>query len=77
MIEGSFRLPGARPVSALAIDCIEEFWFDSVDEMKAAFTSTGYTKRISPIAQRLFNLRTQRSALVEERVFLDKQQSVV
>lgn len=69
VIEGSFRLPGARPVSALPIDCVEEIWFDSREEMKAAFASPGYAQRIQPIAQRLFAAGSRRSFLAEELVF--------
>lgn len=77
VIEGSFRLPGARPVSGLPIDCVEEIWFDSDEDLKAAFASPGYAQRIQPIAQRLFSAESRRSFLAEELVFFDMKRSAV
>ena len=72
VIEGSFRLPGARPASALTVDCIEEIWFDSGEEMRAAFSSSGYTQGIRPIARRLFSAEGSCSFQADEVVFFDQ-----
>ena len=36
VVEGSCRLPGARPTEALAIDLVEEMWFSSAAALQAA-----------------------------------------
>lgn len=77
VIEGSFRLPGARSASALPIDCIEEIWFDSDAEAMAAFSCLAYTQGIRPIAQQVFCADGCQSFLAEEHVFFDRGRPVV
>ena len=76
VIEGSFRLPGARPVSALSVDCIEEIWFASSADMTAAFTCAEYAQAIAPRAARLFAASRRSSFLAEEHVFVDQGRPV-
>lgn len=37
IVEGSFKLPGAREAQALPVDCVETLWFGSVHYMKQYF----------------------------------------
>ena len=72
VIDGSFRLPGARPSLALPVDCIEEIWFDSVIEREAAFDSAGYARGSRSVAERLFSGNHRSSFLAEELVFFER-----
>ena len=71
IVEGSFRLPGGRMTGALPIDCIDEMWFDSPAQARAAFGSDGYLKAVAPIAQQVFSEPGCQSFLAEELVFFD------
>jgi uncharacterized protein (TIGR02118 family) len=71
VIEGSFRLPGARAAASLPVDCIEQFWFDSNIDMREEFASEAYHRRIRPIADRLFSSANRQSFQAEELVFFD------
>ncbi len=71
VVEGSFRLPGARPVSALQVDCIQNFWFDSDDEMTAAFAHLGVAQRVRAVSDSIFSAVSWRSFKAEELVFFD------
>jgi hypothetical protein len=72
VVEGSFRLPGARPASALAVDVVEELWFASESEVNAAFKSAEYSHRLAPIVAALFSLDGRRSFIAREFVFFDR-----
>lgn len=76
VVEGSFRLPGARAASALPIDCIEEIWFDSREQALAAFSSDGHARRVAPAAQRVFSPDGWQSFFAEELVFFDQGRPV-
>lgn len=71
VVEGSFRLPGGRMTGALPIDCIEEMWFGSSAEARAAFASDGYRQAVRPIAEQIFSAEGCQSFLAEELVFFD------
>lgn len=71
VLEGSFRLPGGRPVTALQIDCIQNFWFDSDDAMKAAFAHLGVAQRVRAVSDSIFCAESWRSFKAEELVFFD------
>jgi hypothetical protein len=73
VVEGSFRLPGARAAAAIEVDCVQELWFDSPTDAAAAFGSAGYRDRLRPLAQRLFSAQRQSSFLAEELVFFDEK----
>ena len=71
VIEGSFRLPGARPIGALAIDVIEEMWFASTAALHAAFESDDYAHHVAPAAAQLFAPDGRQSFLAHEAIFFD------
>jgi uncharacterized protein (TIGR02118 family) len=75
VVEGSFRLPGARPASAV-VDFIEELWFESNAEMAAAFASANFAHRLSPLADRLFAADGRYSFQAREYVFFDEGRPV-
>jgi uncharacterized protein (TIGR02118 family) len=77
VVTGSFRLPGARPVDGVAIDCVQEFWFDSFGDARDAIGSAGYETKIRPVEERLFRSEGQSSFLAEEVVFFDCGQPLV
>ena len=77
VIQGSFRLPGARPVTALQIDCIQSFWFDSDDAMKAAFAALGVAQRVTAVCDSIFSAESWRSFKAEELVFFDHGRALV
>jgi len=77
VVEGSFRLPGARPVTALQIDCIQSFWFDSGAEMDAAFVCLGDAVRAGEVHDDIFSAANSWSFQAEERVFFDQGRSLV
>lgn len=71
VVEGSFRLPGARPAAALAVDLIEEFWFASAQALNAAFASVDYAQQVAPVAARLFSATGRQSFVAREAMFFD------
>lgn len=71
VVPGSFRLPGARPVSPLPLDCVEELWFASQQAMESAFASPGYLQHVRPLLQQACSTDNQRSFRAEELVFFD------
>ena len=71
VVEGSFRLPGARPAEALAIDLVEEMWFASPAALHAAFASADYTQHVAPVAARLFATGGRQSFVAHEAMFFD------
>ena len=77
VVEGSFRLPGARPVTALQIDCIQSLWFDSGAEMDAAFACLGDAVRAGEVHDDIFSAANSWSFQAEERVFFDQGRSLV
>jgi uncharacterized protein (TIGR02118 family) len=76
VVEGSYRLPGARPAVALAVDAVEELWFESEAEVNAAFNSAEYARRAAPIAGALFASEGRRSFVAREHVFFDRGRPV-
>lgn len=76
VLEGSFRLPGARPVEGVAVDCVQELWFDSIDDARCAFASDGYQLRIRPVMEKLLRGADDVSIFVDEEVFFDHGQAV-
>ncbi|MGE0502019.1 MAG: EthD domain-containing protein [Rhizobiaceae bacterium] len=66
VIPGTFRLPGARPADALAVDCVEQLWFASRHAADAAFASKSLN--LGPAGD-LFGER--QSFFAEEIVFFD------
>jgi uncharacterized protein (TIGR02118 family) len=72
VVEGSFRLPGARSVSALPIDCAQSFWFDSALEIAAAFASLDDATRAGSIDSGIFSTVNCWSFQAENRVFFDQ-----
>ena len=69
VLDGSFRLPGGRPAAA-PVDCIEEVWFGSDEDITHAFdaiTSSGAIQRASTA---LF-APDRSSFQAEELVFFD------
>ena len=77
VMPGSFRLPGARPVSALQIDCIQSFWFDTDDEMQAAFAHLAAAPKVRALSERIFSAPSGCSFKAEELVFFDQGRAVV
>jgi uncharacterized protein (TIGR02118 family) len=71
VLEGSFRLPGARAVSALPIDCIEEIWFSSEDDIGRAFDAIASTGAVQRFTTTLF-AEDRSSFQAEEFVFFDE-----
>lgn len=71
VIEGSYRLPGARPIGFAGVDCVQELWFDSPDDLKAAYASAGYRNTIQAMGQRLFSKEHCSSFVAREFVFFD------
>lgn len=71
VVEGSFRLPGARPAEALAVDLIEEMWFASAAALQAAFASADYAQHVAPVAARLFAAGGRQSFVAREAMFFD------
>ena len=71
VVEGSFRLPGARPAEALAVDVIEEMWFASAAALHAAFASDDHARHMAPMAARLFAADGRQSFLAHEAMFFD------
>lgn len=70
LVEGSFRRPGARPTDPVAIDCVQELWFDSMDTASAALTSV--SGQPAPLFDaELFCRRTLSCFFAEEIVFFD------
>ena len=72
VVEGSFRLPGARPVSALPIDSIQSYWFNSDEDMHAAFAHLKSAERIRTVSDSIFSAASWRSFKADERVFFDE-----
>ena len=77
VVEGSFRLPGARPAAALQVDCIQNLWFDSDHEMKAAFAHLGVAQPVQAVCERIFSATSWRSFKAEELVFFDHGRAVL
>ncbi|MBI1775121.1 MAG: EthD domain-containing protein [Proteobacteria bacterium] len=77
VVEGSFRLPGARPVETGAVDCVQELRFDSASEMAEAYASPGYRALIEPLWRRILSDGHTFSFLAEEVVFFDQGRSLV
>ena len=73
----AFRLPGARPVTALQIDCIQSLWFESGAEMDAAFACLGDAVRAGEVHDDIFSAANSWSFQAEERVFFDQGRSLV
>ena len=71
VVEGSFRLPGARPVAALPIDSIQSYWFNSDEDMHAAFAHLKSAERLKPVSNSIFSAASWRSFKADERVFFD------
>ena len=71
VVEDSFRLPGARPAEALAIDLVEEMWFASPSALHAAFASADYRQHVAPVAERLFAAEGRQSFVAHEAMFFD------
>lgn len=71
VVEGSFRLPGARQASALTIDVVEEIWFESPSALRDAFASSGYARRVAPVAARWLAAGGRQSFLAREAMFFD------
>ena len=72
IVEGSFRLPGARPADAVAVDCIQELWFESELDMAAAYASPAYRDNVAPTVCALFSTDHLFSFRAWEIVFFDK-----
>jgi len=72
VVEGSFRLPGARPVSALPIDSIQSYWFNSDEDMQRAFAHLESTERVRTVSDSIFSAASWRSFKADERVFFDE-----
>lgn len=77
VVEGSFRLPGARPVSALPIDSIQSFWFNSDEDMQAAFAHLKASRRVRTVSDSIFSSASWRSFKADERVFFDQGHALV
>lgn len=71
VLPDTFRLPGARNTQALAVDCVEEFWFANEAELDAAFASADFRVHIAPSRGRLFDPAASSSFKAEELVFFD------
>lgn len=71
VLDGSFHLPGARPIKGIRIDCIQELWFDSPTDARLAFESAGYVGKIRPLEERLFWPEDRYSLFAEEVIFFD------
>jgi len=69
VVEGTYRLPGGRAADALAVDCVEEFWFASPRDLDQAFASDVWRREIGPAMTALFGAR--KSFAAEEIVFFD------
>jgi uncharacterized protein (TIGR02118 family) len=72
VLEGSFRLPGARAVSPLPIDCIEEVWCNSEEDVRRAFDAIASSGAVQRVTAALFAPEGRRSFQAEELVFFDK-----
>ncbi|MCO5164127.1 MAG: EthD domain-containing protein [Mesorhizobium sp.] len=72
VVPGSFRLPGARSIDALAVDCVEEFWFSDEVALDRAFGSKDARAVIASARGRLFDEAATRSFRAEEIVFFDE-----
>ena len=77
LVEGSFRLPGARRAPALQIDCAQSFWFDSALEVVAAFAALDHATRAQAVDGGIFSTVNCWSFQAEERVFFDQGRNVV
>ena len=71
VIPGTFRLPGARAVQALKMDCVEEFWFDTSDDASAFFAALASSDEVRAVASGLIDTRSLISFQAEELVFFD------
>jgi uncharacterized protein (TIGR02118 family) len=69
VVEGTYRLPGGRAAEAIAVDCIEEFWFASPGDLDQAFASENWQHEVGPAMAALFG--TRQSFTAEEIVFFD------
>lgn len=74
-IEGSFRLPGGRAAEPLPVDFIEELWFDTSDDLKAAVFAAAATDTAWSNEGNLFGNR--QSFVAEETVFFDVMKSEI
>jgi hypothetical protein len=71
VIEGSLSLPGARPAEGFAVDCVQELWFASTDDMASACGDTAYRGHLAMAERDLFAASGLFSCLVREFVFFD------
>ncbi|MGN7712654.1 EthD domain-containing protein [Agrobacterium radiobacter] len=69
VIEGSFKLPGARPAASVPVDCVEELWFASDADRDGYFSHPEWQSLVVPCASRLFG--HQQSFLADELVMFD------
>lgn len=77
VVEASFRLPGARPVLALPIDSIQSFWFNSDEDMQAAFAHLKAARRVRTVSDSIFSTASWRSFKADEQVFFDRGRALV
>ncbi|SEF07919.1 conserved hypothetical protein [Rhizobiales bacterium GAS188] len=75
-LEGSFRLPGARPVGSATIDRVQSLWFDTLAEARAAFGSPAYRDTIAPREREILSLGRQVSFVAGELVFFEDGEAV-
>lgn len=71
VIDGSFVMPGALPADGLAVDCVEELWFDTPADMQAAFDALNTSERFNLISAALFDPARRYSFRAEAYVYFD------
>lgn len=76
VLGGSFRLPGGRAVAAAPIDCIEEVWFGSDEDMRHAFDAIASSGTVQRVAIALFAPDSRSSFQAEELVFFDEGEPI-
>jgi uncharacterized protein (TIGR02118 family) len=77
VMKGTFRLPGGRMVSQMAVDCVEEFWFSDQATLQAVFNSDTYRTGVAIEADRLFVPEARSSFTARDYVFLEDGHPVI